>query len=133
MNASRERLLKRLPALFEIPAPDADRALRRIQFMEREVMLLVKLVFIGIVLHSFHYSLWMGQVSSTLDVTVETVQLVFGFYIAVSAALAVPLFFAKRLPLAVLPPDSDTPTTPLCNLASASGSTRSRSSPCTTV
>ena len=104
MNASREPLLKRLPALFEIPAPDAARALNRILSMERDLMLLVKVVFIGIVLHSFNYShsLWMGQISSTLDVTVETVQLFFGFYIAASAALAVPLFFARRLPLAVL-------------------------------
>ncbi len=103
MNARRERWLKRLPALFEIPAPDAARALRRILLMEREVMLLVKAVFIGIVLRSFNsHSLWMGQISSTLDVTVETVQLVFGFYIAASVALALPLFFAGRLPLAIL-------------------------------
>ena len=104
MKASREPLLKRLPALFEIPAPDAARALNRILSMERDLMLLVKVVFIGIVLYSFNYShsLWMGQISSTLDVTVETVQLFFGFYIAASAALAVPLFFARRLPLAVL-------------------------------
>jgi len=104
MKASREPLLKRLPALFEIPAPDAARALNRILSMERDLMLLVKVVFIGIVLYSFNYShsLWMGQISSTLDVTVETVQLFFGFYIAASAALAVPLFFARRLPLALL-------------------------------
>ena len=103
MNARRKRWLKRLPALFEIPAPDARRALHRILLMERDVMLLVKAVFIGIVLHSFNsHSLWMGQISSALDVTVETVQLAFGFYIAASAALALPLFFARRLPLAIL-------------------------------
>ena len=104
MNQRREPLLKRLPALFEIPAPDAARALRRILLMERDLMLLVKAVFIGICLQSFDYShsLWMGQISSTLDVTVETVQFFFGFYIAASAALAVPLFFSRRLPLALL-------------------------------
>jgi len=104
MNPSREPFLKRLPALFEIPAPDAGRALRRILFMERDVMLLVKVVFIGIVLQSFNYShsLWMGQISSTLDVTVDTVQYIFWFYIAASAVLALPLFFPQRLPLALL-------------------------------
>lgn len=104
MKPSRKPLLKRLPALFEIPAPDVARALRRILLMERDVMLLVKSVFIAIVLHSFNYShsLWMVQISSALDVTVETVQLFFGFYIAASAMLAIPLFISRRLPLALL-------------------------------
>ena len=54
------------------------------------------------IFYSFNYSPWVGQISSALDVTVETVQLVFGFYIAASVALALPLFFAGRLPLAIL-------------------------------
>ncbi len=102
MNASREPLLKRLPALFEIPAPDADRARRRIELMERNLMLPAKLFFVGVIFYSFNYSPWMGQISSELDVTVETVQLIFWFYILFSALLALPLFAADRLPLALL-------------------------------
>jgi signal transduction histidine kinase len=102
MNASREPLLKRLPALFEIPAPDAGRARRRIGLMERDLMLPSKLFFVAVIFYSFNYSPWMGQISSGLDVTVETVQLIFWFYILFSALLAVPLFAADRLPLALL-------------------------------
>jgi signal transduction histidine kinase len=102
MNASRETLWQRLPALFEIPAPDAGRARRRIELMERDLMLPAKLFFVGVVFHSFNYSPWMGQISSGLDVTVETVQLIFWFYILFSALLALPLFAAARLPLALL-------------------------------
>jgi len=102
MNASREPLLKRLPALFEIPAPDANRARRRIELMERNLMLPAKLFFVGVIFYSFNNSPWMGPISSGLDVTVETVQLIFWFYILFSALLALPLFAAARLPLALL-------------------------------
>ena len=80
MNPSREPLLKRLPVLFEIPAPDAARARRRIELMERNLMLPVKIFFVGIIFYSFNFSPWVGQISSGLDVTVDTVQTIFGFY-----------------------------------------------------
>ena len=102
MDSRREPLLKRLPALFEIPAPDTARARRRIEVMERNLMLPVKLFFIGMIYYSFNYSPWVGQISSALDVTVETVQLIFWFYTLFSVLLAAPLFVADRLPLALL-------------------------------
>lgn len=102
MNPNREPLLKRLPVLFEIPAPDAARARRRIELMERNLMLPVKIFFVGMIYYSFNFSPWMEQISSGLDVTVETVQLIFWFYILVSVLLAAPLFAAERLPLALL-------------------------------
>ena len=102
MDTRREPLLKRLPALFEIPAPDAARARGRIMLMERNVMLPVKLFFIGMIYYSFNYSPWVGQVSSALDVTVETVQLIFWFYILLNVLLAAPLFAIRRLPLALV-------------------------------
>ncbi len=54
MKPSHAQWLKRLPALFEIPAPDPARLLRRIVMMERNIMLPVKAVFIGMILYSFH-------------------------------------------------------------------------------
>jgi signal transduction histidine kinase len=102
MRPSRSELLQRLPALFEIPAPDPARARHRIELMERNLMLPVKLFFVGMIYYSFHYQPWTGQISSGLDVTVETVQLIFWVYILLSALLAVPLFAADRLPLALV-------------------------------
>jgi signal transduction histidine kinase len=102
METSREPLLKRLPALFEIPAPDAARARRRIELMERTIMLPVKVFFVGTIFHSFNYSPWVNQISSALDVTVETVQLIFGFYIGLSVLLALPLFALRQMPLALV-------------------------------
>ena len=94
--------LKQLPALFEISAPDPPRLLRRIVMMERNVMLPVKAVFIGIILYSFHITSWEKLPNSTLDVVVETVQLIFGFYILANIILAAILLATERLPLALV-------------------------------
>jgi signal transduction histidine kinase len=102
MKPSHAQWLKRLPALFEIPARDPARLLRRIIVMERDIMLPVKAVFIGIILYSFDITPWMRLANSTLDVVVETVQLIFWFYIPVNSILALILFVAERLPLAVV-------------------------------
>jgi signal transduction histidine kinase len=102
MKSSHAQWLKRLPALFEIPAPDPPRLLRRIAVMERSIMLPVKAVFIGMILYSFDATPWFGLASSTLDVTVETVQYIFWFYILASIISGAILMFLEKLPLAVI-------------------------------
>jgi len=102
MKPSHARWLKRLVALTEIPAPDPQRLLRRIVMMERSIMLPVKAVFIGMILYSFDITPWVGLASNTLDVVVETVQLIFWFYILANFIIALILFAAERLPLAVV-------------------------------
>ena len=81
MKPSHEQWLKRLPALMEIPAPDPPRLLRRIEIMERDIMLPVKAVFIGMILYSFDIHAVVRPGISMLDVAVETVQYIFWFYI----------------------------------------------------
>jgi signal transduction histidine kinase len=101
MNSRRIEMLKRFAVLFEIPAPDPPRVLRRIEVMERNIMLPVKAVFIGIIFYSFNRSPWMSEVSSGLDVAVATVQFIFLFYVLISVILAAVLLAAEKLPLAV--------------------------------
>ncbi len=102
MKSSHARWLKQLFTLFEIPAPDPQRLLRRIVMMERNIMLPVKAVFIAIISYSFDITAWVGIANSTLDVMVETVQFIFWFYILANVILAVLLLAAERLPLAVV-------------------------------
>jgi signal transduction histidine kinase len=102
MKPSHQQWLKRLPVLFEIPAPDPPRLLRRIQIMERDIMLPVKAVFIGMILYSFNSTAWFSLPASLLDVTVETVQTIFWFYILANAILALLLLDMEHLPLAVV-------------------------------
>lgn len=102
MKPSHVQWLSRWSALFEIPAPDAGRQRRRIAVMERNIMLPVRAMFIGMISYSFDYSPWVGQTSSTLDVVVETVQFIFWLYLLANVVLAVFLLFSERLPLAVV-------------------------------
>jgi signal transduction histidine kinase len=102
MDIRRKHWLKRLPELFEIRELDAARARKRIVMMERTVMLPVKVFFVLMIYLSFHYSPWMRENSSALDVMVETVQVILGFYICLSLLMALPLFAAGRAPLALL-------------------------------
>jgi signal transduction histidine kinase len=102
MKPSHAQWLKRLFIALEIPVPDPTRLLLRIESMERNIMLPVKGVAIGVIFYSFVSTPWFGQVLSTLDVAVETVQYIFWFYVLASVALAVPLLNLGRLPLAVV-------------------------------
>src|SRR5258708_21108654 len=103
MKPSHELWLKRLFTSLEIPAPDPSRLRRRIAVMERNIMLPVKAVFIGMISYSFNYSShWIGQISSTPDVTVDTAQYIFSFYIPANCIFALFLLGAERLPLAVV-------------------------------
>jgi signal transduction histidine kinase len=102
MNHSHQQWLKRLPALLEIPAPDPPRLLRRILIMERDIMLPVKAVFIGMILYSFLSTAWTGLALGMTELMVETVQYVFLFYILANVFFAAALFRVEQLPLAVV-------------------------------
>jgi len=102
MKSSHRQWLKRVAALLEIPAPDPLRLLRRIEIMERDVMLPVKAVFIGMISYSFLSTKWFGQTLSVLDVSVEMVQIIFWFYILANVLFAAILLMAERLPLALV-------------------------------
>lgn len=103
MKTRRLEWLKRLPALFEIPAPDQERARHRIEVMERNTMLAIKAVLVGIFIYSFNYrSQWMALALNSLTITVETVQLVFWFYMLANIFLAIPILAGKRVPMALL-------------------------------
>ena len=102
MKPSHAQWLKRLFTALEIPAPDPQRSLHRIESMERNIMLPVRAVSTGAVFYSFVSTPWFGLALSTLDVAVETVQYIFWFYALASIVLAGLLLNMGRLPLAVV-------------------------------
>jgi len=93
---------KRFFTLLEIPAPDPTRLLRRIEIMERNIMLPVRAIVVGFIFYSFVSTPWFGLTLNMLDVTVETVQYIFWFYVLASGILAALLLNLRRLPLAVV-------------------------------
>jgi signal transduction histidine kinase len=102
MRPDRSAFLKRVLTLFEIPEPQPKRLLNRIELMERNIMIPLRVVFISIILYSLKNRPWMGEISSLLDVTLETFEYIFWFYILASVLLAVPIILAWRWPLAVV-------------------------------
>ncbi|MGC9940777.1 MAG: HAMP domain-containing sensor histidine kinase [Verrucomicrobiota bacterium] len=102
MKPSHEQWLTRLFAAMEIPVPDQARQLRRINTIERNIVLPVKTVFIVMIWYSFDIKPWFGTLASTLEVVVETVQYIFLFYVLTSLIVALILALSERLPLAVL-------------------------------
>jgi signal transduction histidine kinase len=70
--------------------------------MERDVMLPVKAVFIGMIWWSFQSTPWKGLALSMSDLIVETVQFGFWFYILANVLFAAALLRAEQLPLAVV-------------------------------
>jgi signal transduction histidine kinase len=99
MTSLRESWLTRPAALFEITAPDAERARRRIVLMERNMMLPAKLFIILLTWYSFSRSPWTGAQGQS-DVVVEMVEKIFWIYVLVNLLLAGPLLAVRRLPLA---------------------------------
>ena len=94
--------LKRLFELMEIPAPDPPRLLRRIETMERDIMLPLRFFAIVIIFYLFVFTPWSNMTLSALDIAVEMVRYVFFFYVVACAVFALLLLNLMRLPLAIV-------------------------------
>ena len=90
--------LKHLLSSLELPAPEAAQRLGRIKAVERNIVLPLKAAAIGIILYSLHQSPWFGLPLGSLDITVNTVNTIFGFYVAANILAAAVLLFVDRLP-----------------------------------
>lgn len=84
--------------LLRFPDPDTPRTLRRIEIMERDVVLPLKVAGIAMLVHSFYFSPWIGRVLGALDIAIEWTQFLLWIYILVNLAFAVVLFRIWRLP-----------------------------------
>ncbi len=89
-------------SLLAIRTPDAAQLMRRIQLMERNIILPLKAAGIAMLLQTFYSSPWIGIVSSTLDVAVESVQYFLWFYILANVAAAAVLMAMHRVPLGLV-------------------------------
>jgi len=65
-------------------------------------MLPLKAFAIGMIFYSFVSTRWFGLASSMFDITVETVQYLFWFYVLASVAFALLMLNLARLPLAIV-------------------------------
>ncbi len=103
------RILKRpgasrFVALLRLPPPDAFQLIRRVTLMERDIVMPIKAVGIGMLLYSFYFSrsTWMGEVSNELEIGLETTQYLFGIYIGVNLIYGTMLLMLHRVPIALI-------------------------------
>ena len=94
--------LKSLGRSLAIPVPEAALQMRRLQVVERDIVLPIKLAVIGILFYAFQASQWFGDMSNTLDLVVDYVDYSLAIYAAVNLAGALILCFTARLPLLIV-------------------------------
>jgi signal transduction histidine kinase len=102
MHFTPREWLKSLGRSLAIPVPEAARQLRRLEVVERDIVLPIKLAVIAILFYAFQASHWFGDMSNTLDLVVDYVDYSLGIYAGVNLAGALILCFTARLPLRIV-------------------------------
>jgi len=96
------RWMAQFVELLKIPPPETQNLLRRITIMERHLVLPIKAAGIVMILRSFYFSPWFGEVLSELEIAVDYMQAFLLIYISFNVVLAGVLFAMRMLPLAVV-------------------------------
>ena len=96
------RLIGRLVELLSIPAPDTVQTLRRIQIMELDIALPIKVAGLAMLLRYFIFSSWIRETSGTLEVSLDAAHYFFWFYFGVSIAYAWLIVVMRRVRLSTI-------------------------------
>ena len=99
MKSLRWPTLEKLRDLLHETAPSRSEMAARLRSVERDVILPVKAVFIGILLYYFFSSRWFVDLALPQTVAQIVVERFFLFYLAFTAGVAFVLIFSKRLPM----------------------------------
>ena len=91
------RRVSRWIELFKIQPPETAEILRRIQIMERHIVLPIKAAGIAILVQSFYVTPWILDRYNTLDVPVQIVGYFLWLYIGFNLGIAAVLFGMRRL------------------------------------
>lgn len=90
------RFFRSIFELFKMPSPDPAQILQRIEMMERDIVLPIRIAGIAILLQ--YFKPWIGQASTTLEVSIETTRYFVWAYAGLSIAFAPLLIWMRRLP-----------------------------------
>src|SRR3989442_9425322 len=88
----------KLRDLLKETAPPPDQMALRLRAVERDIILPVKAVFVGILVYNFIFSRWFEDVALTRSVAHQVVVRFFLIYLLLNAAVAFILVFSKKLP-----------------------------------
>jgi signal transduction histidine kinase len=88
--------------LLRLSAPGTPQLINRIQLMERDIVLPIKVAGIAMLLYSFYFSAWVLEATNALDVAVETTQYFLGVYLGITVGVALVLLNMHRVPIALV-------------------------------
>lgn len=94
--------LKQLLSSLELPAPEVAHRLARIQSIERNLVLPLKVFAIAMIFFSLHQSPWFGLPLGSFDITVTTLNTIFAVYVAANLVMAAILLLLEHLPFALV-------------------------------
>lgn len=89
--------LKQLRELLRETAPSQEEMAFRLQSVERDIILPVKAVLIGVLLYNLYFTHWFEDVSLPWSVAQYTVERFFLIYLAINAIVAAILIFSRRV------------------------------------
>lgn len=89
--------LSRLRELLRETAPSQEEMAFRLQSVERDIILPVKAVFIGVLLYNLYFTKWFDDASIPWSVAQYIVERFFLIYLALNAAVAAILIFSRRV------------------------------------
>ncbi|MBI5773849.1 MAG: hypothetical protein HZA89_08925 [Verrucomicrobia bacterium] len=92
--------LQRLAGVFVAPAVPPELQLQRLRFMERNIMLPIKVLVLTTLAYYFFFTNWLADYSGAEAVRIQILRTVFLIYLAVNIVAAVVFQFLERLPLA---------------------------------
>lgn len=87
---------------LELPAPEKAQRLARLQAIERNVVLPLKVFAVGVILYSLQNSPWFGLPLGSFEITITTVNVLFAAYLAFGILGAGVLLFSGRLPFSLV-------------------------------
>ena len=85
--------------LLRPPAPDPARHLFRLKSVERDVVLLIKAIYLTILVYYFYLTPWYNESLTAQQITENIVEQFFGIYLVLNLVLAVFLLMSPRLSL----------------------------------
>lgn len=102
MNSFQRQRLKKLSTLLEVPAPDPQQLVRRIEVIERNIILPVKLLAVCGLAYFMFFTRWFESETNALDIAIENLKYFVLIYGAFNLAAAPILLNTRRLPLALM-------------------------------
>ena len=99
MKSSRWQTLSKLAEVLKAPPLDPVQHLKRLKAVERDIILPVKAVFLGVLIGFFYFSPWFGETDLPQSIAVAVVETFLLIYTGLNVVAAIVLLVPPRWPL----------------------------------